>query len=54
MLVNPMNASFAEQLTTKSRVDIIRVDNADHLVHLTHTELVNNALAKFVADVGAD
>ncbi|PCK07219.1 MAG: hypothetical protein COA42_15460 [Alteromonadaceae bacterium] len=47
-LVDPRHADFAEQLSTKGGIKVIRLDDAGHILQLTHTEFINQAIVEFV------
>ncbi len=46
-LVDPKNASFAENLNTNSKIQVVRFDKANHLVHLTHSAKINKLIKQF-------
>lgn len=43
-LVNPLNADYAEHLSTPGGVRVERVVGAGHILHITHAALVNKLL----------
>lgn len=47
-LVDPRHADFAEQLNTKGGIDVIRLEEAGHILQLTHTALINKSIADFI------
>jgi len=47
-LVDPRHADFAESLTTKSEVRVVRVEDGGHMVHLSHVDMVNSLIAQVV------
>lgn len=50
-LVDPGNAEYAETVIADESLEVLRVEGAGHMVHITHPEVVIPALLRFISPV---
>ncbi|MFL0810992.1 MAG: alpha/beta hydrolase [Agarilytica sp.] len=49
ILVDPQHADFAENITTKNQVKVVRFSEGGHLLHVSHAKVVNELIFKMLS-----